>query len=104
MFGWQVYSQFFSPEHVTEDQLAPYRDRDLLGFADITNDLTPPDPLVNFLDSTIPANIDEFAERFESNRALLTEFAINRRLDSCIPTVERNRLYAEFLARLPFVD
>jgi hypothetical protein len=80
------------------------RNRDLLGFADITTDLTPPNPLIHFLSSTIPANVDEFAERFESNRALLTEFAINNRLDSNIPTPERNRLYREFLGRLPFVD
>lgn len=104
MLGWQVYKQFFSPDHVTESQLEPYRNRDLLGFSDITTDLTPPDPLINFFSSTIPANIDEFAERFESNRALLTEFAITKRMDSSIPTPERNRLYGEFFARLPVVD
>jgi hypothetical protein len=104
MLGWQVYKQFFSPDHVTEAQLEPYRNSDLLGFSDITTDLTPPDPLINFFSSTIPANIDEFAERFESNRALLTEFAITKRLDSSIPTPDRNRLYGEFFARLPIVD
>jgi len=104
MLSWQVYKQFFSPAHVSEAELDPFRNRDLLGFADITTDLTPPDPLIHFLSSTIPANIAEFAERFESNRALLTEFAITRRMDSNIPTPERNRLYREFLARLPFIN
>ncbi len=101
MMCWQVYNQFFSPEHVTEAQLEPYRNRDLLGFADITRDLTPPDPLIHFFSSTIPDNIDEFAERFESKRPLLTEYAITNRLDSNIPTVTRNRLYHEFENRLP---
>ena len=104
MLGWQVYKQFFSPDHVTDTQLGPYRHRDLLGFADITTDLTPPDPLIHFFSSTVPANIDDFAERFESNRDLLTEFAIKKRMDSSIPTPERNRLYGEFFARLPLVD
>jgi hypothetical protein len=104
MMCWQVYNQFFSPDHVTEAQLEPYRNRDLLGFADITRDLTPPDPLIHFFASTIPANIDDFAERFESNRVLLTEFAITKRMDSNIPTPERNRLYGEFFARLPVVN
>jgi len=101
MMCWQVYNQFFSPDHVTEAQLEPYRNRDLLGFADITRDLTPPDPLIHFFSSTIPDNIDEFAERFEANRALLTEYAITKRLDSSIPTATRNRLYNEFENRLP---
>lgn len=101
MMCWQVYNQFFSPDHVTEDQLTPFRHRDLLGYADITRDLTPPDPLIHFFSSTIPANIDEFAERFEANRALLTEYAITNRLDSSIPTVTRSRLYHEFENRLP---
>jgi hypothetical protein len=104
MLGWQVYKQFFSPDHVTEAQLEPYRNRDLLGFADITTDLTPPEPLVHFFGSTVPANIDEFTKRFESNRDLLTEFAIKNRMDSSIPTPQRNRLYGEFLARLPVVN
>jgi hypothetical protein len=104
MLGWQVYKQFFSPDHVTDAQLEPYRNKDLLGFADITIDLTPPEPLVHFFSSTVPVNIDEFAERFESNRALLTEFAIKNRMDYSISTPERNRLYREFLARLPVVD
>lgn len=90
-----------SPDHVTETQLEPYRNS---GFSDITTDLTPPDPLINFFSSIIPANIDEFAERFESNRDLLTEFAITNRMDSSIPTPDRNRLYREFFARLPVVD
>lgn len=101
MMCWQVYNQFFSPDHVTDDQLTPYRHRDLLGFSDITRDLTPPDPLIHFFSSTIPANIDEFAERFEANRALLTEYAITNRMDSSIPTATRNRLYNEFENRLP---
>jgi hypothetical protein len=103
MLGWQVYKQFFSPDHVTEDQLEPYRHTDRLGFADITTDLSPPNPLINFFSSTVPANIDEFAERFEANRALLTEFAITKRMDSEIPTHQRNELYREFEDRLPFV-
>jgi hypothetical protein len=104
MLCWQVYKQFFSPDHVTEDQLEAYRHTDRLGFADITSDLAPPDPLTHFFSSTVPGNIDEFAERFEANRALLTEFAITKRMDSEIPTHQRNELYREFEDRLPFVD
>jgi len=101
MLCWQVYKQFFSPDHVTDTQLEPYRNTDRLGFADITTDLTPPDPLINFFCSTIPANIDDFEKRFAANRALLTEFAITKRLDSNILTPERNRLYRDFEVRLP---
>jgi hypothetical protein len=101
MLCWQTYKQFFSPDRVTDAQLEPYRHRDHLGFADITADLTPPDALVNFFCATIPANLDDFEERFEANRALLTEFAITKRMDSSIATYERNRLFREFQARLP---
>jgi hypothetical protein len=101
MLCWQVYKQFFSPDHVTDAQLEPYRNSDRLGFADITTDLTPPAALVNFFSATVPANIDDFEERFEANRALLTEFAITKRMDSSIPTPERNRLFREFMLRLP---
>lgn len=101
MLCWQVYNQFFSPEHVTEAQLEPFRNRDLLGFSDVTRDLTPPDPLTHFFSSTIPENIDDFAERFEANRPLLAEYAIAKRLDSAIPTPARNGLFHEFENLLP---
>lgn len=101
MLCWQVYKQFFSPDHVTDAQLEPFRNSNRLGFADITTDLTPPPALINFFCATIPANIDDFAERFAANRALLTEFAITKRMDSSIPTPTRNRLFREFQLRLP---
>ena len=100
MVCWQVYKQFFSPDHVTEAQLEPYRHRDRLGFADVTTDLTPPKPLINFFCETIPLYLDDFQKRFEANRALLTEFAIANRMDSSIPSPERNRLFREFQRRL----
>jgi len=30
MLCWQVYKQFFSPDHVTHDQLEPYRSKTVL--------------------------------------------------------------------------
>jgi hypothetical protein len=99
---WQVYKQFFSPAHVTEDQLEPYRHKDRLGFADVTTDLSPPNKaLIKFFQETIPLYLDDFETRFEANRALLTEYAINQRMDSNIPASDRYRLFREFQQRLP---
>lgn len=102
VLGWQVYKPFFSPDQVTEDQLEPYRNSDLLGFADITTDLTPPDPLIHFFSSTGPVNIDDVEKPFEANHALLTEFAIHKRLDSGIPLMNVI-VFTERSWRPPFV-
>jgi hypothetical protein len=101
MACWQVYTQFFSPAYVSEEQLGPYRHKDLLGFADITTETDPPAALIRFFQEIVPMYAEDFETRLEVNRALLTEYAITKRLEANIPTIQRNKLFREFEQRLP---
>jgi hypothetical protein len=98
---WQTYTQFFAPELVSDSVLAPIRHTDGLGFSDVTNDLTPPAPLVAFFATTVPNNVDKFVDRFETHRALLTRYALDLKLatDTLKPK-RRSKLYLEFSEEL----
>lgn len=97
---WQTYKQFFAPERVSEDQLEPLRDSDLLGFSDLTTDLAPPPALINFFSTVVPNNIQAFRDTFEAQRDLLTHYAIKERMEAEINGARRSFLFHEFLQRL----
>lgn len=100
IMGFEFYRQIFAPEvghHLTDIQ---HTDR--LGYKDVI--ALPPEPyppLVAFLQTTLPARMEENRETWLASRELLTEFAIRRKLgDPEMTERERQTHYNEFARQL----
>jgi hypothetical protein len=98
MLGFEFYRQVFS-ERVAH-LLPPIQHKDRLGYKDvIAVSQAAHDPLVRFLRDTVARQLPTYRERWERNRELLTEFAVNRGLgDSHTPARERQHHEPAFFA------
>lgn len=74
ILGYQTHKQYFKPS--VDNLLRSIKDKDGLGFHDITTNLTPSPHLVNFFRSTIPAQAPEYSARFQSRGTLLRHYAV----------------------------
>lgn len=100
VMGFEFYRQVFAP--AVAHLLPEIQHTDRLGYKDVV--ALPPEPyppLVAFLQTTLPARIAEYRERWAASRELLTEFAINRNLgDPKMTEKERQQHYNEFARAL----
>jgi hypothetical protein len=97
MLAFEVHRQVFSP--LVEPYLVHIRHTDELGYKDvITIDPTQPLPhLVTFLTKTLPAHIEDYHERWRSNRELMRYFAVEMGLgDPRMSDPQRERHYRAF--------
>lgn len=72
ILGFETHFQYFHPSAKTELTIAKHKDG--LGFAYIRFDTEPPQPLVRFFHTTVPANIDRVRDIFASQEPLVREY------------------------------
>jgi hypothetical protein len=65
VLGFEMHKQYYIP--AVESQLTDIRHKDGLGFHDITTDLTPPETLIRFLETTLPEQTAAYAAQFRQN-------------------------------------
>jgi hypothetical protein len=97
LMAFEIHRQLFSPL-VPAYYLTGIRHTDELGYKDVLtwNPAQPHPHLLRFLRTTFPRELPGVAARWATNKALLTEFAINRRLGARLDDGVRERLYREF--------
>lgn len=78
----------------------PIRHKDGLGFSDVTTVLSPPPALIRFFSKTLPKYAETFRTRFESQRALLQRYAIDRGLENDTLAFTRTKLFNDFRREL----
>lgn len=101
VLGFEMHKQYFDPS--VQADVARFRDKDQLGFHDVTASLSASEPFTTYLKQTVKLHGPDYAARFKSNAPVLSRFAAQL----ANPDVRfdvRKGLYQAVLAQLKLID
>lgn len=92
LLGYEMHRQLFAPS--VADKLMEIRDKDILGFHDVSTDLRVPPGLTKFFSKTIPEQASTYSAQFAANKPIFDVYAADM-ANSRTSRERRQQLWAE---------
>lgn len=100
VLGFEIHKQYFDPS--VQADVDRFRNKDLLGFHDVTASVSASDPLTRYLKRTVKEHGLEYAARFKANAPVLSKYA--SQLANADVRHDRNAFYKAVMSELNLTD